>query len=276
MKDNIPMTGSVLTSLFILISLAVTTWLSIYAFQERNVLILAVSVVMLAITISGAFLGRDELLKKVDFRDESVVFCLGFLVWLLISTSQSMSALSVGSSYLYNTIAGDLPLSLEFVVNSFLIPISEEIFWIIGLPYTIIAIMNNLGQYYKIFSNKIFQFIMVLAIAGTTFVIFHVGKLFWAFVIAAFVFRSIMITFVVGDNKFGWIPFFTMVPAFAIGAHIGNNWGAFGFVRGLEVLFTNPIIGIPALLLLGLIFFFGFSRLFGMIRGNKTIRGIKV
>jgi hypothetical protein len=225
MSDNKPMVGSVLTSLFILISLAVTTWLSIYAFQERNVLILAVSVVMLAITISGAFLGRDELTKKVDFRNEALAFTLGFGVWLAIAATNSLSVLSVSSSYLYNTIAGDLPLVLEFVVNSFLIPISEEVFWIIGLPYTLIAIMNNLGQYYNIFKNKAFQFLIVLAIAGSTFVIFHVGQLFWAFVIAAFVFRSIMITLVIGNNKFGWIPFFQIVPAFAIGAHIGNNWG---------------------------------------------------
>jgi hypothetical protein len=263
------MVGSVLTSLFILISLAVTTWLSIYAFQERNILILAVSVVMLAITISGAFLGRDELSRKIDFRTEAVAFSIGFLLWLGIASTQSMSVLSVSSSYLYNTIAGDLPLILEFVVNSFLIPIAEEVFWIIGLPYALIAIMNNLGQTYKPFSNKVFQFLTVILIGGVTFVIFHVGQLFWAFVIAAFIFRSIMISAVIGDRKFGWLPYFNLVPAFAIGAHIGNNWGAFGLLAGLQILVSNPMIGIPLLLLLGLILFFGLQTILQKIMRKK-------
>ena len=103
----------------------------------------------------------------------------------------------------------------------------------------IIGLMNIIGKKYAFFKNPVFQIVVIIILTGVTFAFFHVGKLFLSFLVAAFIFRAIQVFFIIGDAKLNFLPFITLLPAFAVGSHIGNNMGAFGIAETVQLLNTN-------------------------------------
>ena len=176
------------------------------------------------------------------YQRQATLFVIGFLIWLGLGSQQN-SVLSITKSTLFASISSELPRFMDFLMNTFVIPISEELFWIIGIPYATITIMNLIGKKFEPLRNIWVQIIIVAIICGVTFALFHVGKLFIGFLIAAFIFRAVTIVSVYGDIEADIIPGVTLVPAFALGAHIGNNWGDFGFIEGVGLLWSNPPLG---------------------------------
>jgi len=50
------------------------------------------------------------------------------------------------------------------------------------------------------------------------------------------IFRGLLTVLVVGDIQTNWVPRLEFIPSFAFGAHIMNNWIAYGFQRGLDTM----------------------------------------
>jgi hypothetical protein len=171
-----------------------------------------------------------------------------------------------------------LPQVLEFTFNSFIIPIAEEVFWMIGIPFAIVTIMNLAGNRYAVLRNKFLQLFVIMVVTGVTFALFHVGKMFLAFLIAAFAFRAIMVFAIIGEDAFvlpRWLDSIKLVPAFALGAHIGNNWADYGFMKGVSLLSNNGELGLFIGLFFLLVIISSFAQLYIMyqaLRGRSVTR----
>lgn len=206
--------------------------------------------------------------KSFDFGDwgeNSLSFALGFILWLFIAASPQ-NILSITQNSLFSSISTELPRFTEFILGSLVIPIAEEIFWMIGIPFAIIGTMNIIGKKYKIASNVWLQLLIITIITGVTFAIFHVGKYLILFLIAAFIFRTIMVWTVIADQEINWLKPLKLVPSFTVGAHIANNWSAFGLLNGFQILIENGIVGWLIIGFLVLIFISATVKLIGMFR----------
>jgi len=272
--------GSIFWILIIMLSLGGLTFLALWAYFNNSVKGAIMAFIFFAMVVSGILLSKFEIFNAGTWSQSCFAFVLGNILWLIIGGSKqsvaSLSLLSVSKNSLLATIASELPEILEFVMNAFVIPIAEETFWLIGIPFATITMLNvaSKGKVFGIdlsfLKNIIVQIIIIALITGISFAGFHIGKLFIAFLIAAFIFRTIMIVLVVGDTKFGLIPGLSLVPAFAIGAHIGNNWGSEGFVRGISLLAGNfwPI-GLIVFVLLAAIYLSALNQIVLWVIGAK-------
>lgn len=269
--------GSAFWILIILISLMGLSFLGIWAFHANSIKGVAISAIFFGMIVSGILLSKFEIFNSGTWSQNCLSFTLGYLIYLPIGALQSSkSVLSITQNALFATIASELPQFLEFVVNTFIIPIAEEVFWMVGIPFSIMSIMNIAGMKYPIFKNFWVQFIVITVVSGVTFAAFHVGKLLFGFLIAAFVFRGIMIFAAIGDQKKDLIPFVTLVPAFAVGAHVGNNWGDYGFSKGLSLIFQNLDLGWFIIMLLVIIFLSAINQIIIAILKILKKLGVKV
>lgn len=245
-NDSPITTASIFWIVAYLISLGGLIWIAIWAFFNNSVTGVVIAFIFFMMLVSSFVLSKRTLFQSGTWKQNATSFTLGFLIWIFIGGFKQ-SVLSVSQNNLFSSIAGELPQFLEFVMNTFVIPIAEESLWIIALPDVLSFLFNQIGEASKALSflkNKVVQLIAIAAIAGVSFALFHVGNLgFAAFLIAAIVFRSIMIFFVVGDQTLNTIPIITVVPAFAVGAHIGNNLAQFGVGKGLTLIMQNLQIG---------------------------------
>ncbi len=247
--------GSIFWLLFILIALAGLIFLGIWGFQNNNIQAIAITSIMGVMIIAGIILSNFEIFSSGTWPQNSFYFMLGFIIWCFFLGNDQKSVLSLTQNGLFAQIAGQLPLSLEFAFNTYIIPICEEVFWMIGLPYTINLIMDLIGQKYAIVKNVILKIVVIALFTMITFAFFHVAKLIFAFLIGAMIFRLFMVLSVIGEpqlaSRFHALRFFMIVPAFSVGAHIGNNWAdkiqGPGFLGGVDILVHNPVIGIIVL-----------------------------
>lgn len=238
--------GSIFWIIWTAVTLIGLVWLSIWSYHNDSIQGIALFAIFSIMILIGLIFSRMEVFRSGGWGENSLAFMVGLVMWLIIgglsSNNAAFSFLSISTNELFAAISGEMPRLLEFVMNSFVIPLAEEMLWIIGIPFTMIWIFSLLGKKYKVFKNPWLQLILIALVSGITFAAFHVGKLFLAFLIAAFIFRSIMIFGVIGDMKLDLIPGIKVLPAFALGAHIGNNWAAFGFVDGWRVMSAEPVI----------------------------------
>lgn len=242
-KDSPVTTASIFWVGAYLVSLVGLIWIAIWAFFNNSVTGAVIAFIFFMMLVSSFVLSKRTLFQSGTWKQNATSFTLGFMIWIFIG-SNTNSVLSVAQNNLFSTISSQLPQFLEFIMNSFVIPIAEESLWIIALPDVLSFMMNQIGKAYSFFTNKIFQLIVIAVVGAVTFAVFHVGNLgFLAFLIAAMLFRTIMIFFVVGDQSLDAIPFVTIVPAFAVGAHIGNNLAQFGVGKGVNLLMQNIEIG---------------------------------
>lgn len=256
-QQEIKLGGSIFWILMILAAIVGVSYLGIWSFHNNSVQGVAISAIFFALIISGVILSRFEIFNSGTWSENAFSFTLGFSIYSLIgifADSSTKSVLSITKNSLFATISSELPLFFEFIMNVFVIPIAEESFWMIGIPFATITIMNLIGERFSIFKNLVFQLIVITILTGVSFALFHVGKLLLGFLIAAFFFRAIMVWSVVGDADFDWIKGISLVPAFAVGAHIGNNWADYGFGKGMQLLTSNFEVGVFILIFLGIIF----------------------
>lgn len=250
LKSVVENTGGVIFWLSILLlSLGGALYLAIWAFFAENSPVSIISQIFLIMMLIGIvsvilavmFKGID-FISSGTFSENALSFTLGFIIWSSIVSfagGSQNSILSVGQNNLFASIASQLPQSIEFLFNTFIIPVAEESFWIIAIPFVVILIMDYIGNSFSIAKNPVIQIITVAVIGGLTFAVFHVGKLFLAFIIAAIIFRSLIVVGVYGDLKLDIIPGIKLLPAFAVGAHIGNNWADYGLLNGIGMLNAN-------------------------------------
>ena len=263
--------GSIFWIGALLVSLAGLILLSIWSFQNNSVKGIAISFIFFAMITSGIIFSKFEIFNSGTWSENSLSFMLGLVLYLFIGGA-GKSVLAVSQNNLFSSISSELPQFLEMIMNNFVIPISEETFWMIGIPFAIIGMMNIIGKSKKasFAKNTFFQMFVVILVSGASFAAFHVGKYLMGFLVAAFIFRMLMVLTVVGDQKFDWLPFIRVVPAFAVGAHIGNNWGDSGFVNGLQLLTSNNIIGWGVLLLIVVIALSAVNQIVLYFMGDKS------
>lgn len=274
-KDDIDIGGSVFWIVLILIALGGLSYLLIWSFHNDSVKGVAVSVIFVTLILSGVVLSRFKIFDLASWGDNSISFFLGFFIWAGIGgIFGSQSVLSVGQNQLFATIASELPQLIEVVMNVFIIPISEEIFWMVGIPFALIGIMNIVGKKYPVWKNPFLQIGIVVAIGATTFAIFHIGNIsFIAFIIAAMIFRTIMLVLVYGEYEWDILKGVNLVVGFSVGAHIANNLFDTGFSKTWLILSTSIPVLIIILTLFGFIFASALIRIFRYATGKAKSLG---
>lgn len=265
--------GSAFWIIVILVSLIGLSYLGIWAFHANSVKGVAISTIFFGMIIAGIILSKFEIFNSGTWSENCFSFVLGFTLWSSLLGGSSKSILAVTQNSLFASIASELPQFLEFVINTFVIPIAEESFWMIGIPYSVSAIMNLIGKQYPVFKNIWFQLTVITIVSGTTFALFHVGKMLLGFLIAAFFFRAAMVFTVIGEQKLDLVKGITLVPAFALGAHIGNNWADFGVLKGVQLLIQNIEVGWVVFAILAIIFLSAINQIVLIVRGISNKLG---
>lgn len=264
--------GNIFWILMILVALGTFVFFTIYAYQNENLRLFIISTLFAVMILTGVILSRLEAFNGSSWGESTLAFLIGFVLWGFVGGGffAQQSILSVTKNTLFSTISGELPLVIDFTFNTFLVPISEEIFWFMGLTYAIISILNIIGKSKPIFKNAFVQMAIILPLLGFTFAYFHVGRGgLTSFIISAIIFRVLLSAIVIGDQKFNWFKKINIGIAFALGAHIANNWLAYGFFRGITVMRTEPIILIIVSILMLTIFFSGLNQIASYLFGSK-------
>lgn len=234
--------GSFFWTVLLSISIIGLFYLSVWSYNNNNAQGNALALIMALFIILGIILSKFEVFGLGNWVESSNSFLIGFIIWTILGVSVgTQSIFSLTSDNIFSSLASQLPLLTEFITTAIVIPIAEEAFWIVAIPFVLISLFGVLGDRFKIFKSKILLVAVMILITGYTFAVFHVSKQFFGFLVAAFLFRSIMVFGVYGSaysqGIFG--TSIRLLPAFAVGAHIGNNWANFGFTRGLSILTEN-------------------------------------
>ena len=220
-------------------------------------------------------------MKVFDYAswgDNALSFTLGFWLFFLLgsifSSQSTISSVStvVPQNYLMATLSSKLPIFVELVLNNFIIPIAEEMFWMIGLPFALFSVMDNLGKWEKIefFKNRVFQIIVVILVCSISFAYFHIGKLLLGFIISSIIFRTILIGLVYGDMKFDIIKGVNLVAGFGVGSHMANNILDRGVANTWTVISQNSIVVTIIIVgFLGLIFITAINRILEFFFGDR-------
>lgn len=268
-KEDINIGGSIFWISMILISLMGLMYLLIWSFHNNSVKGAVISLIFFGMIVSGILLSRLKVFDMASWGDNSLSFTLGFFMWVVLGKIfGQQSVLSVSKNYLLSTIAAELPQFIEFIVDNFIVPISEELFWMVGIPFALITIMKQIGKRFKLFDNVFFQTIIIILVCSTTFAIFHVGKAHTAFMIGAIIFRTIMIVLIYGEYQFNLLKGVNLVAGFSIGAHIANNLLDTGFGKAWIILKSEWIVAIIILTVFGLIFISAIERILKFIFGK--------
>jgi len=275
-RDEINIGGSSFWILLTLVAISSLVYLLIWSFFENSIRGAVVSIIFLGMILASSILSRLKVFDFSSWGDNTLSFTGGFWIWIGIAGFfGTQSVLSVSSNQLFATISGELPQLVDFVVNTFLVPIAEELFWIVALPFAIISMLNNAGNKYEFFKNGIFQIAVTVLVGVTTFAYFHVGNVgFVSFIIAAMLFRTIMLVLVYGEQKYDILKGVNLVAGFSVGAHIANNLTNFGINKAFLLLQANFLpVGLIVYILMGFLFLSGIERLISLIAGKKSVTG---
>lgn len=232
--------------MFLILALVSFIYLSIWGFHNDNLRAVTISFIFISMILSAIAISRDKIFDMASTWGQSCFwFTVGFFFYMtltFITTGRSSySIFQLQGNELFASISGSLPIFWEFFINAVTIPIAEEMLWLFGLPIVLFWMLDKIGGVYKVSNQgwfKILSIFIVILVGGITFAIFHVGKFFIAFIISAIIFRTINTIMVWGEDKENIIPYISIVPAFAIGTHMGNNWSGVGFFKGLNIMIT--------------------------------------
>lgn len=239
-------TGTAFWVIIILSSISGLIYLGIWSYHNNSVKGLAVSLIFALMIVLGIVMMVVKgfiLDKRFTFFDDGTwstncfSFTLGFFLWLgagkLFGTQ---SIIAPSDNNLLAAISSELPQVQEMLTKVFVIPFSEELFWMVFIPFSIIIILYSLGAKFKILRNPILNIVVIMLVGGITFALFHVGKLVVTFLIAAFIFRVLQIGLVFGEHFFDIIKGVSIVMAFALGSHVGSNLVNFGISKTILLL----------------------------------------
>jgi len=274
MAEEINKSGVAFWIFTTLIAIGTFVYILIWSFQNNSAKGIAIGSIFLAMIFAGlifALFSKQTLFDKSTWGDNSLSFTLGFVIWSLLGSIASLSVISLPKQYLFASISSELPQLLEFAVNGILVPIAEEVFWMIALPFSLIFIMNSLGKEDSFWRNKYFQIAVIMLIGATTFAYFHVGALaLTGFIIIAMFFRSVMVVSVYADQEFNWLSRINLVPSFAIGAHMANNLSTYGWAQIKLIMFSNFFpAGLIIIIFFAIMFISGFERILSLIFGKE-------
>jgi len=218
-------------------------YMLIWSLQNDSLKGVILSMIFLMFIVMGLVLSKFKVFSAGTWGQNCLSVTIGFIIWLFVAGQQktvaAFSLFSVSQNALYATIVGTIPQSLNFVMNTLVIPVAEEMFWLFGITFVVLSIVRQMSKKYDFLENIWIQIAIVSAISGITFATFHVGKASLSFVIAAVIFRTTLAVLILGDGYEDIIPYITVGWAFGLGAHIGNNWGVFGWSNGLAVLSSS-------------------------------------
>lgn len=259
-----------------LLALGSFVFLSISALQNDNLLLAITVLVMFIIFISGLVLSGLKVEDDASWGSNTLSMTLGFVAWTLwlelgnLGAQQSVIFQPLGQNHLFATISGELPLITEVVSNALLIPIAEEMFWAVGLSYTIIRVMNGFSKKYSFLGKPWLQILVVVIISGLSFAYFHVGSASLAgFVIAAIIFRTVLLVSVYADKYYDYIKWLGLTLAFTLGAHFANNIAQYGYSNTIAALQTEPVVLVIVLLFFGTVFVSGLNHLISIIEKSR-------
>lgn len=257
-------TGGIFWLVWIGISLLSFLYLSLYSAMVLGSLLGTIlGVIFIMIILIANFFGKFELIMNDSFGISALSYTIGFWLFVIVSSIatsiKSLSIFSMGTNQLMATISGEIPQFWEFLINAITIPVAEELLWLIGIPILIFKIMDIAAMKYDFMKNQWLQIFIATVISGLTFAFFHVGKVaLIGFIIAALIFRTLMIGIYWGDERKNIIPWLVIAPSFAIGAHQANNWIQIGLGRGFEIILSSTgvekALGVVILLWIGFIF----------------------
>jgi len=268
--DDINIGGSIFWILIILLGFSGLVYLLIWSLHHENIKGIAVGVIFMGMITAGILLSRLKVFDWASWGDNALSFTIGFGLWILLnSLFGQQSVLSVSQNGLFSTIASELPQFVNLISNVFMIPIVEELFWMVGMPFALISIMKAIGKKYEIWDNPYLQTFILVIILSTTFAFFHVGKLFVPFIIASMIFRTIMVVMVYGEYEFDLLKGINLVAGFSIGAHISNNLIEYGISKAWIVLQDQLVVTIIIVVFFGAMFLTALNRVLGFILGSR-------
>lgn len=259
---------------WILISLIVFSgmiFLSVWAYQNNSVQGAMLALMFSIMNIFAIIFTRFKIFNIGTWSENSLSFTLGFTIWGLVGAIRGnlLSVITTPTNQFFSTVAGEMPQLLDYLMTVFVIPFSEEMFWILGLPVALFTIMDVIAKKWSPAKNPFFQMAIIILVSGISFATFHIGKLVWAFLISAFTFRAVLLTVVWSDMRYDVIKGLAIVASFGFGAHVANNMFEWGFRQGLTLLITNFwTIGWIIFVLFGVIF------LSGIIYAVEKIAGL--
>ena len=106
-------------------------------------------------------------------------------------------------SNLFSISSSELPIFMSYFLDRITIPVVEEMFFLLGIPYIMIKIFDALSNLdgWAFFENPLVKFIVVFSVSIPLFIIFHIPLANdWGFIFGAFVFRMIAVVLVWGDE----------------------------------------------------------------------------
>lgn len=240
--------GGAYNIILLAITFGFLSWLAIWGYNNQNLPAIGNTVIftgMLFFAIISVVISKSNLLTKGSFSNNSVVFYIGFIVWAIIlfftgGGTGAKSVLSVSENSIFASVSNALPQFLNFSLSTFIIPIAEEFFWMIGITAITLVLVKTLSRQFKIFKTVGAKLVVLWIIGGVTFAFFHTNNIEnIAFLISAFVFRGIFATALLLDEEYDLIPFVQWGFSGVVGAHIANNWINYGFLDGLSLLLNN-------------------------------------
>ncbi len=254
--------GALFLLLCVFMALVPLLWLSIFGFQTQNLQAIVVSTIFFSFLILPFVFDffKFTMPSSETYGSAAFSFTVGGILAVALNWQSAlagfggggaeggMSIFSVPINYLLSSISGQLPQFWNYFVNIFGAAVSEEMLFLITLPIVIFLTLDYAGRSVEILKNKYLQIVIAGAIASVLFAGFHVGNLaLTGFIVSSIIFRSFLIGMVWGDSKAEIIPYLAIVPSFAIGFHLMNNFCFFSLINVFQSFITEPF-GIAALI----------------------------
>jgi len=247
-------------------------YLMVWGYQNSNMKAVIVALIfVLFIVIPITF----EMFKflvpgRSSFGGTALSYVIGLVVSSFIGvmsvtrpTESVFSLFTVQKQYLLSEISAQLPLFWSKFTDIWGASTGEELIFLITLPVILFGMLTFIANSSRLtfLKNAWVQIIIVMLIDAPLFYYFHVGNVgIITFMIAAIIFRCVILGIVWGDMKEDLVPYLLIGPAFAIGLHQGNNiMTTGGWSEFLSVMSTNPFgIVIVLFLIINIAFAFWF------------------
>jgi hypothetical protein len=214
--------------------------------------------------VENGVLGRGvDIPIESTFRTSAFWFVAGIVFWTIAAsfgtiygTDGKPQSIAFGPMSLLNSGAIAKDGMSEFwhtLTNVITAPTIEEMFFLIALPIAMFTVFERLK-----FSRELSFFAVVFTVP-IVFATFHVGFAgVIVFIVAAALFRFIMLTLHWGDARVQLFQLLDVSPAFALGAHVANNIiTTKGYIATFHIFMAHPF----GIVILG---FFGLTSYYAM------------
>lgn len=259
----------------VMISLAMTglIYLGIWAYIESNLKAGMSSLIYSIMILFSIVITRFAIFENPGSWGKNCFWLtIGMLFYIvLLNLGDFASNLAMTDTYLLSTLYPEMPMMLNTTLKTLIVPIAEESLWILAMPVVLFYLLDMIGNKYPVLKNKVLQLLIITAITSTTFFIFHVGNVNLMFALPAIAFRTLTVLFIYGDQKLDIFKTLDVVPAFAIGAHIGNNLVVEGIEKTIAV-YSTSFVGFLVMGFFVLIFLSALNYVLGFFikRGDKV------